>query len=143
MRVVGDLPRMTVRVDEDAGIAAPEGLAAFAGDPRAGGPSFPEHRVDLLGRARVVRRRDAAPAAAVLDAAVGRELVPAPEGEHAAAGLEEHDAHFRVGVAVPAERLVEGAGATEIGDAERDQADPLLHEAIKPDAEDPMPLGHG
>src|SRR5437588_835821 len=51
---------MTVRVDEDAGIAAPEGLAAFAGDPGPGGPRLLEHRVDVLGRARVVCRRDAA-----------------------------------------------------------------------------------
>ena len=40
MRVVGDLPRMAVRVDEDARVAAPERLRAGARDPRSGAETF-------------------------------------------------------------------------------------------------------
>ena len=79
MRVVGDLPRMAVGVDEDAGVAAPERLGAVAWDRGARRLGLGDDRIDLGGRADVVRQRDAAPAARVLDAAVLRQLIAAPE----------------------------------------------------------------
>src|SRR4029078_6158649 len=44
--------------------------------------------------------------------------------------LEEHDAQLGVGVAVPAHRLVKAPRTREIGDAERDQAEALLHRPL-------------
>ena len=99
-------------------------------DRRAGRLRLGEHRVDLLRRARVVRERDPAPAAVVLDAGVLRELLAAPERDDHPAGLEEDDVVVRRGVRRPAERLVERAGPGEVANAERDQADSLLHQTV-------------
>ena len=79
------------------------------------------------GERDVVGERDAAPAAAVVDAAVARELLARPERDDHAAGLEEDDVVLGRGTRAPAERLVERPRAREIGDAERDEADALLH----------------
>ena len=126
---MGDLPRVPVRVDEHAGVAAPERRASGPGDRRAGAPGLREHGVDLLRRADVVGERDAAPAAAVLDAAVLGELAPAPQREHTAADLEERDV-VPVVRGAPAERLVEGPRARHVRDAERDEAQALLHRGM-------------
>src|SRR6188768_2285240 len=91
VRVVCDLPWVAVGVDEDAAVAAPEGLRRLAADPRAGGAGFFDHGVDLGGGAEVERQSDAAPAAAVLDAAVLGEAGPVPERDDHLAGLEEDD----------------------------------------------------
>ena len=74
-----------------------------------------------------MRQRDAAPAARVLDAAVLRELIAAPERHDHPSRLEEDDVVVRLGAGRPAERLVEGARPGEIADAERDEAEALLH----------------
>src|SRR5581483_1814029 len=127
VRVVRDLPRVPVGVEEDAGVPAPERRAGGAGDRRAGRLRLAEHGVDLLLRARVVREGDATPAAGVPDGAVLGERGAAPEGEDGAARLEEDDVRAGLAAATPAERLVEAARPLEIADAERDEADPLLH----------------
>ena len=56
------------------------------------------------------------------------ERGPQPE-DHAARLIE---AHLFVGLlsALPAKRLIEGTRPGEVGDAERHEADPLLHEHI-------------
>jgi hypothetical protein len=46
-RVVGDLPGMTLRIDEDGRVATPERLPGLATDRRTGAPSLLDHRVDL------------------------------------------------------------------------------------------------
>jgi hypothetical protein len=81
VRVVGDLPRVAVRVDEHGAVAAPERLRRLAPDPRARGPRLLGDLVDLARRAEVERKRDPAPAPGVLDAAVVGELRPVPERE--------------------------------------------------------------
>ena len=43
----GDLPRVTVRVDEDRGVAAPKGLGRLAADRRSGGARFLGDGIDL------------------------------------------------------------------------------------------------
>src|SRR5436190_6590851 len=109
MRVVGDLPRVTVGVDEDPGIAAPERLGRLTADRAAGLAGLLDHLVDLVGRASVVGEGDAAPAAAVGHHAVLRELRSIPERDDHAAGLEENDVISLFGAGRPSQRLVEGA----------------------------------
>ena len=121
VRVVGDLPRVAVRVHEHAAVAAPEGLAGLARNRRAGRACLLDHAVDLRRRARVVGQRDAAPAARVLHAGVLGQLVAPPERDDHAAGLEEHHVVGRRRVRRPAERLVELSRAREIAHAEGDQ----------------------
>jgi len=77
-----------------------------------------------------VCKRDASPTAAVCDDAVFRELRPVPERHNQSAGLEEDHVVVGPGAARPAERLVERPRAPEIGDAEGDQADALLHDQL-------------
>jgi hypothetical protein len=57
VRVVRDLPRVPVGVDEDGAVAAPEGLGRPPADLRAGLASLLGDRVDLLGRSDVDRER--------------------------------------------------------------------------------------
>ena len=76
-----------------------------------------------------MRERDAAPAAGVLDAGVLRQLLPAPERDDHAAGLEEDDVVGGL-LPAPAERLVESLRTREVGDAERDEAEALLHARV-------------
>src|SRR4249919_3382394 len=78
MRVVGDLSGVAVWVEEERAVAAPERLGRLAADRRAGGARLLGHGVDLGRRAEVERQRDAAPAAAVLDATVLGEPSPVP-----------------------------------------------------------------
>src|SRR5205085_10996762 len=103
--------------------AAPERRRAFARDPRTCSARLLDHRVDLGGRSHVVRERHATPAAAVLDAAVLRQLVASPQRDHHAAGLEEDDAELGTRFAVPAEPFVKGPRAREVPDAEGDEAE--------------------
>src|SRR4029079_17786585 len=63
--VVRDLPRVTVRIDEDPRVASPEGLGGVAADRRARLARLLDELVDLLDRARVVGEGDAAPAAPI------------------------------------------------------------------------------
>ncbi len=128
--VVRDLPRMPVRVDEDPGIAAPEGLRAAAPDRRPCRLGFGQNGIYFGRRANVVRERDTTPAASIGHGGVLGELLPAPERDDHAPGLEEDDVVLRLRSGRPAERLVERARPREIGDAERDEADALLHQLI-------------
>src|SRR4029079_19261245 len=91
VRVVRDLPAVAVGSDEDARITAPERLRTCAGDLRPGAACLRDHGIDLLRRAAVVGQRDAAPPAGVLDAAVLRKLVAAPQRDDHGARLEEDD----------------------------------------------------
>jgi hypothetical protein len=118
---------VAVGIEEDARVAAPERLRPPARDRRARRIGLGDDRVHLLRGADVVRERDPAPAAGVLDAAVLGETGPVPERDDHAAGLEEDDVVVRLGSGRPAERFVERARALEIGHAQRDQADALLH----------------
>src|SRR5215203_774299 len=129
VRVVRNLPWMAVGIDEDSRVAAPEGLRPCAWNVRAGRAGLLDDGVDLLRRAAVVGERDAAPAAGVLDAAVRRELFAAPERHDHAARLEEDDVVRGGGARLPAERLVERAGAGEVRNAKGDEAEALLHQA--------------
>ena len=127
MRVVGDLPGMALGIDEDRRIAAPERLAGLARDLRAGRAGLLDHLVDLGGRAGVVGERDPAPAAAVGDSAVVGEPLTVPERDDHAAGLEERDVVAGGGSGRPAEGLVERPRPVEVADAERDEAEALVH----------------
>ena len=126
--IPGDLPDVAVRVAETAGVAAVEGFPGrlrYLG-PRAG--RVGQHRVGLGSRPDVVRQDDAVEVAraAIGHAAVIGQLGPPPQDQGHAPGLEEDG--LLGFLAVPAEALVEGPGPADVGDAERDQADALLHQ---------------
>lgn len=119
-RIVGDLPRMAIGIDEDPGVPAPEGGATLTADPRPGGCRLLQDPVHLGRRPDVVRQGHAAPTTAIVDGAVLGERLTAPEGEDHAARLEEH--HLTVGrLAPPAQGLVEGAGPAGVGHAQGDE----------------------
>jgi hypothetical protein len=117
-RVVGDLPEMPVEVGEVTGVAAVEGLAGGSGDRRPGRGGRVHHRVDLGRGPHVLRQRDAAETvggtigARVLDARVGGELLPSPEDDGRAAGLDEDG--LLDFLAPPTERLVEAARRRQV-----------------------------
>ena len=83
--------------------------------------------VDLGLGADVVGEDDAAELAAAVvgDAGVGGQLVPPPQDDRDAAGIEE-DRLLGL-LAGPAQLLVEGASPGQVGDAQCDEADSLLH----------------
>src|ERR1700693_4498805 len=118
VRVVRDLPNVSVGIGEGARVPAPLGPSGGAGDRRSRTDRRGEHGVDFLGRADVVRQLDARSALAA---------ERRPQSEHHPAGLEED--HLFVGLlgAGPSERLVEGASAGEILYAKGYEADPLFH----------------
>src|ERR1044072_4900127 len=124
---MGDLAGMAVGVGDDPGVATPEGLARLAPDPRAGGARLLDGLVDLLARAEVDRERHPAPPGRVLDAAVLREPGPLPDPPHHPPSLEEDHVAPRLSPGNPPQRLVELPRSTEIGHAQSDQVDPLLH----------------
>src|SRR4029077_20672154 len=130
--MVCDLPRVAVGIDEDPRVAAPEGLARLA--PNAGGglAGLLDHLVDLVGRARGVGEGDSAPDAPRGDRAVLGQLDAVPEGNHHAPRLEEDTVVSLLCAALPAERLIELAGAGQVRDSERDQAETLFHECSFP-----------
>jgi len=68
----------------------------------------------------------------VLDAAVLGQPGPVPERQHHVAGLEEDDVVAGLGPGRPSQSFVEGPGPLQVGDAEGDDADPLLHITIVP-----------
>ena len=72
-------------------------------------------------------KRHSAPAATVRDNRVFGELRPTPERDDQPACLEEDDVVFRLRARRPAERPVERASPFDVGNAERDQAEALLH----------------
>src|SRR5262249_12387982 len=76
-----------------------------------------------------LRQRHPAEAAGVriLHAGVRGQLATSPEHQRQTAGLEE-DGLLDL-LAAPAEPLVEGPRPGHVGDAEGDEADPLLHRA--------------
>jgi hypothetical protein len=111
---------VSVGVDEDGRVAAPERLGRLAADGRACRARFLDDGVDLLRRARVVGGRDAAPAAVVLDSRIFRELVAVPQCDDRAGPLEERDVlRFVIVVGLPAEGAVERDRSLQVGDAER------------------------
>src|SRR4051812_21489756 len=67
VRVVGDLPGVAVRIQEERAVAAPERLPRLAADRATRRAGLLDHRVDLLGRAEVARERDASPAPGIGD----------------------------------------------------------------------------
>jgi len=126
-RVVRDLPRVTVGIDENAGVAAVERRLRPARDRRTETLSRRDELVDFVVRADVVRERDAveATSAALLKTTVGRELLATPQDDRDTARLEEDRLlHF---LAFPAETFIEDARAFEVVDAERDEAYALVH----------------
>src|SRR5689334_17694287 len=118
---------MTVGVGEVTRVAAVESLGGSAGDRTTAVAGGRHHPVDLVAAADVLRECDAGePACAVgRHPRVGGELVPAPEHHGHAAGLQE-DGLLAL-LAAPAEALVEGLRPGDVVDAERDQADALVH----------------
>ena len=124
-RVVRDLPGVPIGVDEDRVVATPVGGTGLARDPRAGVPRLLEHRIDLPRRAHVQRKRDAAPAARILDPGVRRELGAAPQPQGHATRLEEHRV-LEVERGRPPQPLVERLRSRHIGDPEGDEADALI-----------------
>lgn len=126
-RVVGDLPRVTVWIDHDRGVSAPERVGRLAAHFRARRSGSAGDRVDVVGRCDAVRQGHAAPSAAVSDTGVRCELGTVPEGDDHLACLEEHGLLAGSTHATPAERLVETARPLLVSHAERDEAHPLLH----------------
>src|SRR5690606_34469327 len=128
-RVVRDLPGVAARFGEAAGVPAVEGLRRRPRHRRAGLRGGRHDLVDLLAGAHVVGRGDPAEAAGVVvaDPGVLRELVPAPQHQRHAPGLEE-DRVLDL-LATPPQRLVEREGPLEVRDAQGDEAHPLLHDA--------------
>src|ERR687891_2264714 len=115
---------MSIGVEEDARVAAPERLGAAPADRRARRLGLREYSIDLGGRADVVGERDPAPAAGILDGRVLREAAAVPERDDRPSRPEEDDVVLRGGAARPAEGLVEAARPGEVADAEGDQAQP-------------------
>ena len=115
VRVVGDLPRVTVRVDEDRGVAAPEGLgrlgwpivapAARASSVTA---STSSREPTLWARRHAARRRRHPRHSCPRRVSLGPRA-PAPF-----ARLEEDDVVIGRGTGLPAEGLVEAARTAEI-----------------------------
>jgi len=82
-----------------------------------------DHVVDLLSRADVVRKRDAAPACAVVgDSRVCGQLRPIPQRDDDAVRLVERRI-LNLERRRPAERTVKRLCPFAVGDAERDQGD--------------------
>ena len=126
-RVVGDLPGMAVGVDEDARVAAPERRPRFPADRRPRGAGLGDDGVDLGWPPGVVGQGHAAPTPGVLHGGVLGEPGAVPQRHDHARRLEEHDVVVGASVAVPAQRLVEGACPSQIGDSQSDHADALVH----------------
>jgi len=120
MRVVRDLPRMSVGVDEHARVASPECLRGSACNRGTGVLGGADHTVDLVARGDVVRERDTSPAAAVGDGAVVRELLASPQREHHVARGEEHHSGLLGSPTSPTELFVERTRVRKIADAESD-----------------------
>src|SRR5215210_8779683 len=102
---------MSIGVDEDAGVAAPERLRPGSADPCARDLRLGDYGIDLRRRADIVGERDPAPPSRVVDRAVLGERLAAPERDDEAARLEEDDVVVRSRLRLPPERLVERAGA--------------------------------
>ncbi len=120
-----DLPRVTIRVDEDPGVAAPERFRRLATDHRAGLSGLFDDTIDIYAGADVVCKSHPAPTTAISDRAVGGEVAPTPQSEHQPTRLEEVDVVERKG-AVPIESFIERSPGVGVRDAERDEADSLL-----------------
>src|SRR6185312_4216824 len=92
--------------------------------------------VDLGPRPEIVRQDDAVEAAgaAIGHAAVLGELGSPPQDHGHGPGLEE-DGLLHL-LAVPAQAFVERPGPADVGDAERNNADALLHASNLADATD-------
>src|ERR1035437_330063 len=125
--VVRHFPWMAVQVDEYPGVSAPEGPGRLAADDGTGGAGLVNNVVDRIGGADIVRQCHASPAACVADRAVLRQHGAVPQGEDQAACLEERDVVGFIITLPPAQGLVELPGTAQIGDAERDDTDPLVH----------------
>src|SRR4051794_32459963 len=119
---------MTIGVDEDRRVATPEGLGGLAADGRPRLARLLDHGVDLFRGTRVVGGRHAAPAATVLHARVLGELGAVPERDDHPARLEEDHVVAGFRSRSPPERLIERACPLEIGYAERDEAQALVHQ---------------
>ena len=137
--VVGDLPRVTLGIDEERAVAAPERLGGLAADRRSGGACLLRDGVDLLRRADVVGEGHASPPAGVLDGAVLRQPGAVPQRDHHVACLEEDDVVLGLGAGHPAQGLVEAARTGQVADAQRDQADSLSHARKSPTRTDLTP----
>src|ERR1022692_490459 len=125
--VVRHFPWMAVRVDEYPRVSAPEGPGRLAADDGTGGAGLVNNVVDRIGGAGILRQCHAAPAARVADRAVLGQQRPVPQGKDHAACLEEHDIVVFIIALPPAQGLVELPRPAQIGDAERDDTDPLVH----------------
>ena len=97
-------------------------------DGRAGRLGLRDDGVDILRRADIVGKRDATPAAGVLDGAVLGERLAAPERDDQGAGLEEDDVVIGARARLPPERLVERPCPREVTHAERDDTQSLVHQ---------------
>src|ERR1022692_1591462 len=109
------------------GVSAPEGPGRLAADDGTGGAGLVNNVVDRIGGADILRQCHAAPAARVADRAVLGQQRPVPQGKDHAACLEEHDIVVFIIALPPAQGLVELPRPAQIGDAERDDTDPLVH----------------
>ena len=99
----------------------------MAWDRCTSGLRFGDDRVDLGRRADVVRCRDAAPTAAVVDAAVVGEAARSQSATIIPPAWKNTTSSSSSGACRPAERLVERPRARKVADAERDEAETLLH----------------
>src|SRR5690606_17219588 len=129
--IPGDLPEVAVGIGEVAGVAAPESVLARLDDTAARRLGLGQHGVDLGLLARVVGERDRTKAAAgAVDARIRGERVATPQRDHHATHLVKRDLGVVVGASPAEPLLVEAPRPRQIGDAERDQAHPLLHDAL-------------
>src|SRR5581483_172344 len=128
-RIVGDLPNMSVGIAKITGVAAPEGLVRRLENICAMGLQAIEDSVNFGFTSRVVGKGGAAVGGKVSrgDTEIVGHIRMRPQRQYEAAQIEENHAG-RARFRFPSKRLfVKPHGARQIGDAEGDQTDALLH----------------
>src|ERR1700681_1834493 len=123
-RNMDDLPGMSVGIGKIAGIATPTGLLCGLEQPRPGRPRAHEGCVDLGARPAIPRQCGSTEPGRErnrLKGSVLGKLIPAIEGKHHAAGIEEGNLIAgRAEFARKSERLVEAHAGMEVAHAQRD-----------------------
>ena len=123
---------MAVGIGKICRVSAPEYLSRLLERPGPGGNRFGKHGADGFLVGHVVGERDAAETAALgRDARVLRQLVARPDRQqHVALEPKEHDTC--IGIVVfhrqPEAVAIELQAALEVGDPQRDEAEPGLHQ---------------
>jgi len=134
MGIPGDFPQVAVGVGEASGIAAPEGVFGGFGNFGPGVAGLSQNRIDFFLRARVEGQNDAGRFAFRSGfhgkPGVGGQRIAAIERKDRPARLKESDLRRAVGGG-PAQALVKRRRATDICDAQGDQAYSLFDLVIR------------